>query len=460
MEFYTATLTLLTATLILFWLWTRKVFSFWSNCGVETTPFSYLWGHLRTPFFHGPALGDRIKLIYNHLKSKNLKHGGFYLLFDPIYVPMDLDICKAILQTDFQHFVDRGGRVFNGDPLTAHLLNLKGKKWKKMRSKLTPAFSSGKMKMMFETLLACTNSLDKIMDELLSSDIDIKDVLGRFTTDVIGTCAFGIECNSLENPDNEFRLKGKAIFERPKDFWMIMYERFFIYLPNLMQFLNLKYIDKEVTNFFVGITKKTIEYREKNGVRRKDIMDLLIQLKNNVKLADNDQTPVDKDLPEEESGISVDEIAGQAFLFFEAGFETSSTAMTFCLYELASNKDVQDKLRQEINEVLAKYDNKITYDAIMDMPYLEMVIQESLRKYPPIPTFRRVCTKSYRVPGTEIVLQKGANVLIPVYGIHYDPLYYPEPEKFIPERFSDENKKSRHPFAFLPFGEGPRMCIG
>lgn len=85
---------------------------------------------------------------------------------------------------------------------------------------------------------------------------------------------------------------------------------------------------------------------------------------------------------------------------------------------------------------------------------------ESLRKYPPVPAFRRVCTKKYKVPGTEIVLEEDSTVLIPVYGIHHDPQYYPNPDKFDPERFSDENKKKRHPFAFLPFGEGPRMCIG
>ncbi|XP_044757086.1 probable cytochrome P450 6a13 [Coccinella septempunctata] len=459
MELCGVLITLIITLVLLFWIWTKNVHSFWSRCGVDTPPYSYIWGHLRTPFFHGAPLGDRIKLIYNYLKSKGLKHGGFYVLFESWYVPMDLDVLKAILQTDFQHFVDRGGRVIEGDPLTAHLLNLKGGKWKRMRSKLTPAFSSGKMKMMFETLLDCTHSLKKVMDQLEGEEVDIKDILGRFTTDIIGTCAFGIECNSLENPENEFRQKGKAVFEKPKDFWMTIYEQFFIYFPNLMKFLNLTYIEKDLTNFFVGIARNTVEYREKNSVRRKDLMDLLIQLKNKGKLTDDEQFSIE-DNANDNNRISMDDLAGQAFLFFEAGFETSSTAMTFCLYELAENKDIQDKLRDEINLVLKRYDGKITYDAIMDMPYLEMVLQESLRKYPPIPAFRRTCTKAYKIPGTDIVLQKGSKVVIPVYGIHYDPQYYPDPDRFNPERFSDENRKNRHPCAFLPFGEGPRMCIG
>lgn len=393
----------LVTLLVFIWSWLMKVYSFWSNCGVQTPPFSYIWGHLRTPYFHGKALGDRITLIYNYIKSNNSKHGGFYILYQPWYVPMDLDVLKAILQTDFQHFIDRGGHVIEGDPLTEHLLNLKGKRWKTMRSKLTPAFSSGKMKMMFETLLDCTHSLKTVMDELEGKEVDIKDLLGnllmilfineplestenfldakdqiflfagRFTTDVIGSCAFGIECNSLENPENEFRQRGKEIFERPKGTWLIIYEKLLITFPNLMKFLNLTYNTKDSINFFVGITKNTVEYREENGVTRKDLMDILIQLRNKKNI--DDEEKLSEDTTKDFSGISIDEMAGQAFLFFEAGFETSATLMTFCMFELAANEDIQDMLRKEIVNVLKKYDGKITYDAIMDMPYLEMVLQ-------------------------------------------------------------------------------------
>lgn len=89
-----------------------------------------------------------------------------------------------------------------------------------------------------------------------------------------------------------------------------------------------------------------------------------------------------------------------------------------------------------------------------------LFVQETLRKYPPLPTLSRCVTKPYHVPNTDIVLPQGTLIAVPIYGIHHDPENYPEPERFDPERFSPENARERHPGAFLPFGEGPRNCIG
>jgi cytochrome P450 family 6 len=85
---------------------------------------------------------------------------------------------------------------------------------------------------------------------------------------------------------------------------------------------------------------------------------------------------------------------------------------------------------------------------------------ETLRKYPPIPMLIRKCSKPYRIPGTDTVLEKGITVVIPVVALHHDPKYYPEPDRFDPERFNEEERQKRHHYVYLPFGEGPRICIG
>lgn len=92
--------------------------------------------------------------------------------------------------------------------------------------------------------------------------------------------------------------------------------------------------------------------------------------------------------------------------------------------------------------------------------YKHISFLETLRKYPPLTAITRNCVRDYKVPDIDVTIDKGTRVFIPILGLHHDPEYYPDPEKFDPERFSEENKKNRHPFQYIPFGEGPRICIG
>lgn len=134
--------------------------------------------------------------------------------------------------------------------------------------------------------------------------------------------------------------------------------------------------------------------------------------------------------------------------------------MTFCTYELALNQDIQDRLRTEIEAVLVKYNGEVTYDAIAEMKYLDMVFKETLRRYPILNTQMRKCVKDYKIPNTNLVIPAGVAILIPVDAIHNDEKYFENPEKFDPERFTEENVKKQIPYTYLPFSEGPRICIG
>lgn len=87
-------------------------------------------------------------------------------------------------------------------------------------------------------------------------------------------------------------------------------------------------------------------------------------------------------------------------------------------------------------------------------------ILETLRKYPVLPFLDRICAENYKIPETDVIIEKGTFVYIPMFGLHYDPKYFPEPHKYDPERFNDENKKNIPPYSYIPFGEGPRNCIG
>lgn len=130
------------------------------------------------------------------------------------------------------------------------------------------------------------------------------------------------------------------------------------------------------------------------------------------------------------------------------------------MYELALNLDIQEKLRDEIKTAIQNNDGKLTYDMLFDLEYLDQVIKESLRKYPPIPDSVRKCTNEYKIPGTNLIIPKGTTLELPIYSFHHDPEYFPDPKKFDPERFSPQNENNRHSFVYLPFGDGPRNCLG
>ncbi|KAG8287216.1 hypothetical protein J6590_043586 [Homalodisca vitripennis] len=151
-------------------------------------------------------------------------------------------------------------------------------------------------------------------------------------------------------------------------------------------------------------------------------------------------------------------IAAQSFVFLTGGSEATANAIAFILYELAVNPHVQTKLQQEVDSVLGKYEGKLTYQSLKEMTYLDQIIQETNRKYSFARFLRRISNAPYQIPGTDIVLEEGTKITIPLYAIHNDPANYPEPDKFIPERFEGNNHRTNSN-KYLPFGDGPRVCI-
>ncbi|KAK7865062.1 hypothetical protein R5R35_007189 [Gryllus longicercus] len=163
-------------------------------------------------------------------------------------------------------------------------------------------------------------------------------------------------------------------------------------------------------------------------------------------------------------------LAAQAFVFFLAGFDSPSSTATFCLYELAKRSDLLRKARDDIRRGVRAAREKaggdgdgeddLTYDALQEMTYLDMVMAETLRLYPVVGQLFRECTKKYRFPDSDVKLQAGTMVFVSIFAMHHDPLYFPEPELFRPERFSPGEKGLIKPYTYMPFGAGPRSCIG
>jgi cytochrome P450 family 6 len=451
-------------------------FNYWKDRGIPYLKPTPGFGNTGRMFFK-ISFAEQFKIFYDSSNGKPFC--GVFQFRSPILVVRDPNIIRLVMVKDFAYFQDR--RVsFNEkkEPLSAHLLNMRGKQWRNLRSKLTPTFTSGKMKMMFSLMNECAEELRNFLEGPASrnEDLEIKEIMSKFTTDIIGSCVFGLKCNAINDPNSEFRNMGRRVVEPSLNTVIRML------LSILIPILGIRILPWEVTQFFITAVRETMRYREQHNVVRNDFMQQLIQLKNEGRVRDDDDgddDEVDKaDIKKEVSTLCTplseraesnmadsivftdSRLASQAFIFFLAGFETSSTTLSFCLYELAVNPAIQTKLREEIDATLEKFGGQITYDAVQGMKYMGQVIDETLRKHPPLSNINRIVTQPYTIPDTTAELEKGVRVIIPIYAIHHDPCYYPEPDRFDPERFSDEAKSSRPHFTFLPFGEGPRNCIG
>jgi len=393
-----------------------------------------------------------VQPLYEEMKSS--KFGGVFIMRSPTLMVCDPELAKMVLTKDFSSIHDRGIPYDEeNDPLSANLVNIPGARWKNLRSKLTPTFTSGKLKQMFPLMKECSNNLSKILSEKAENGeiLDLRVYLIRYCTDVIGTCAFGIECNSLVNPNSEFYDMSRKVFQPS----ILASIRFALFANSklLIKLLPFKWLFPGVHRFFIDLMKETVHYRKTNSVERNDFVQLMMQLQK----GDEAKTP---ETHPEEVLFTDNIMAAQAFVFFVAGLDSIANTVGFALYHMCLDTRIQEDLADEIVSVLRNHEGQFTYEALKDMKMVDRVISEALRMYTPGGVlFREVTSPKYTIPGTDISLGKGMKILIPVQGFHYDPDIYPEPTKFDPDRFTDEEVAKRHPYAYMPFGEGPRVCI-
>ncbi|XP_018342212.1 PREDICTED: cytochrome P450 6k1-like isoform X2 [Trachymyrmex septentrionalis] len=365
-------------------------FDFWKCRGVPFKKPTVLVGNFGPLLLFRTSQPEGVKEMYQWFKDE--RFFGAFRVRSPVLILRDPDLVRSVCVKDFACFVNRGIPINNDqDPLSGHLFNLEGRKWKGLRSKLTPAFSSGKLKRMFYLLVECCEELQRLINEASNfgdQTVEVRELAAKFIIDVIGSCAFGIQINALTDEESEFHRAVKKL-SKPS-YKATLWRMLRTAMPKLYRLMGVQLVDPSVTQFFTHVVSQMISQRQSNGTTRHDFMDLLIELKN--------------------KGI----------------LESEATNPRIC-----SDEDAQ--AAKEI---------------------------ETLRKYPPAPLFARRCEYKYRIPDSNVELPAGLRVVIPIYGLHHDPNYYPDPARFDPERFTEENKRMRHPYTYLPFGEGPRNCIG
>ncbi|XP_063534347.1 cytochrome P450 9e2-like [Cydia strobilella] len=469
------------AVIAAIYLYCRQVYSRFSKYGVKNPKPLPLLGNMSSILLRTVNFIDVVNDLYNKFPEERFV--GNFQFMKPVLFIRDIELIKKVTVKDFEYFLDHSSIVSEDvDPFFGrNLFSLKGQEWKDMRSTLSPAFTSSKMKHMLPFIVEVGNQMVISLEQQLKEskkgfiDIETKDVATYYANDVIASCAFGLKVDSHLEPDNRFYKMG----HKASNFDFVAILKVFGYssFPWLMKLMKTHLFSKDVTIFFQHLVLSTMKNREVHNILRPDMIHLLMEAKKG-QLVHEENSGNDAGAgfaTVEESNVgkktinrawSDIDLTAQAVLFFIAGFETVSTAMTFLLYELALNPEVQDKLAEEVLEHEKRSGGKFDYNSIQNMVYMDMVVSESLRLWPPAVTSDRICTKDYNLgrpndkATQDFILKKGEGVNIPVVSIHRDPKYFPNPNKFDPERFSEENKHMIQPFTYLPFGLGPRNCIG
>ncbi|KAK5641475.1 hypothetical protein RI129_010022 [Pyrocoelia pectoralis] len=453
-------------------------------------PLNY-WKEKNVPYTRAvPIFGNTWPVVFRKLSSAevNLKlcqdhadkrYFGMHHFTTTTLLVQDPELIKKITVKEFDAFPEHRSFIpADVDPLwNKNLFAMEGgERWHQMRATLSPSFTSNKMKTMFALMKECSSQFSSFyLKKGGTVTIELKDAFSRFTNDVIATAGFGVKCDSLEEPRNEFYLMGRELTNFQG--WKGLIFMLNLFVPTIAKLLRLPLFNKSVSDFFRSIVRETIKIREEQNITRPDMIHLLMQaragqLKHEKEVsapeagfAAVEESEIGKNENKRKFGITNEDITAQVLLFFFAGFDSVSTMMCYAVYELALQPEIQKRLQIEVDQGFSKCEDDLTYDALMSMKYLDQIISETLRKWPSFIATNRRCVRPFKIEPvkpeeSELYLETGSVISIPIYAIQRDARYYPNPEKFDPERFSEQNKDKIVPYTYLPFGAGPRNCIG
>ncbi|CAL1277731.1 unnamed protein product [Larinioides sclopetarius] len=455
-------------SILLYWVSTRN-FDFWKKRNI---PF------VKPLPFVGSVLQNLSKPLHDTELERYKELGRLYGHFEgtrPLLSVGDPALVRQILLKDFHIFPNRRLFVTGDEMLDKMLSNVQGEDWKRIRTIITPTFSTGKIKRMMSIMKDC--ALTAVENFRAASKngkpLEAKRVFGAFTMDVIASSAFSTKIDSHNDPDNKFVNMARKVFRRNFSWRFAM----FLIAPNLMRWLRVSIFAPDVTAFFRDVTLQIIEERKKTGQTRNDFLQLLMDTakelsedpKSELHEKESDdiastygEVSIDHQVFKgvSKKNLSINELVAQCVIFFLAGYDTTASTLSFITYALALHPEVQEKVYKDLVEAVQEANGELTYEALQSVKYLDYIISETMRLFPPAVRLERQAITDYELGETGITIPKGMIVTIPNYAMHRDPEFFPDPEKFDPDRWSAEEKGKRDQYAYLPFGAGPRNCVG
>lgn len=474
----------------------REAFKFWETRGLKTPKPMLFLGNLIDMF-----LGDKIKLDREWRKEFGQNY-GVYAGLSPRLIIGDPELVQQICIKDFDAFPNNDLESETNKIFGQSLICLKDDHWRRVRALMSPTFTTGKMRRMFKSQNECANELLRHLDSCIDIDgkdciINGKDVACLYTIDTICTCCYGLKVISKGSRNiKEAAGRDEIIRAGLQAFSFSVFG--LICKMTLPAFIcRLFHLEPNPESNHIPITnfiRKVVENRRNMApeARPKDYLQSLIDAKLDL-LSESDKETFDtfnsdnnvdfgsklahevskKYANSSDIKLTDQEMYSQAVLLLLAGLETTSTLIANCLHVLAHHKDsVQRQLRDELKKIRISKDtidnddghrsdaNEFEYDSLMSCAYLDGFIQETLRFYTIAPDLSRKSNREYYFEKLGFSIPKGTIVDIAASEMMHDPQYWPEPEKFRPERFMEGENHLIVPGSYMPFGLGPRQCLG
>ncbi|CAG2196160.1 CYP3A [Mytilus edulis] len=446
-------LILLFFSLYIFTAWKH---SLWRRLGYPgPIPFPFL-GNLKDMALKGVNKNDQDLVP---------KYGGVVGIFNgtiPVLLVTDPDLIKEIFIRESETFTNRVV-IFPADEVLHGQISVsEDEHWKFIRSIMQPTYTSGNLKHILPTVQKSCDDLVNVIAQRVAGGavIEMKKICGGYTMDVICSTAFGLNSNSLKEPDNDFVAYSTGILTSNlvRPYFIIC--MVFPFLKNVMGSLfKVPKFGRGVEQFFRNVVSQIMAERKINNNNNfRDFIQSMITAEN----VKPKGSTIQKDNKEEiisayqNRGMTEDEIVMNAMIFFGAGYDLTSNTLMFAVYELALHPEIQEKLFEEINNEIGK--DAPTYESISSLQYLDMFLSEVLRLHAAFHRINRHTKNDITVNG--MFIPKGTDVTIPISALHRISQNWPDPDKFDPQRFTQENKAKRPMYSYLPFGLGPRVCVG
>ncbi len=374
-----------------------------------------------------------ISHMLNAYSAYQQRYGDLFrvkLVTRDVYVATGPKYVSHVLQKNHRNYYkDRPSHIV-GDVIGNGILTSEGDYWLRQRRFVQPAFHKTQIVNLSRIMVEET---DKVLNGLAEQDeVEVHHLMTHLALKVISRAMFskGISEEDIAMVDECVTILLELMVMKIRDPFRVLWNKVTGKLDDYWA------RRRQLDELIYGI----IDQRQEEGIGNQDLLDMLL-------------TSRDADTGEP---LKREEVLQELMALFLAGHETSANGLSWTMLLLDQHPDAAEQLRDEVDSVLAR--REVSFDDLGKLRFTRQVIDESLRLYPPAWIIGREALQDDQVD--DLALKKGDNMAIFIYGIHRNPNLWEDPDSFRPERMAPEKKKAFQPHQYLPFGGGPRLCIG